>query len=106
MYKKKTSQLSDTEWGRATQVHGSWWILNELQQSALPRPLIHPFTQIHTAMAGCCHTRCYEPHWDQVRVERLAQQQNNRLGWREIFILFIFICLNFYVYVFTPADSQ
>lgn len=45
---------------------------------ACPSP-IH--TDIDTPMGGCCHARFCESHWEQFRVNSLAQGHNNRLGW-------------------------
>ena len=35
--------------------------------------LLAPKIPIHTPVGGCCHARCCQAHWRQVRVQCLAQ---------------------------------
>lgn len=39
---------------------------------------------IHTPKGGCCHARCWQSHWDQLRVYCLFQGYNHLLQWNGI----------------------
>lgn len=45
----------------------------------------------HEAMGGCCHAR---PHWEQFRVERLAQGHNDILCVRVLLRMNVYPCID------------